>query len=123
MTEDITLAYKVSGSLWKCMIASLPPMKFRPLKYYSTSGKPSEGYGRIISFLANLNGEDVLVKRWGLESWKVYVDEIWRTKYALIEKENEYRSLAIIIVQIGIGIGGMLIGLLGLFLAILTGLL
>jgi hypothetical protein len=65
-----------------------------------------------VTFLTNLPAQEQLTNRWQHPSWHDFVDAIWKTKNQLAEKEREYRNLAIAIAQIGIGIGGMVVGLI-----------
>ena len=115
---DIEQAHAVTGSLWRCLWVSLAG-RLKPQKYRQLCGTPSHGYGGLVTMLCNMPHQDELVKRWGIDSWRVSVDAMWRTKSQLMEKEREYRDLAIAIAQIGIGVGGMVLGVIGLLIAIL----
>lgn len=115
--KDIEKAQTVSASFWRCMWVSLVRRNLNPQKYYALCGTPSGGYGGLVTRLANLTPQDELVKRWNLRSWPDYVNEIWKTKNQLMEKEREYRDTAIAVAQIGLGVGGMLLGIIGLVLS------
>ncbi len=118
LDEDIEMAHRASGSLWRSMWVALIRRQLRPQKYRAVCGTPSDGYGALVTCLANLPAQEQLMLRWHRGSWKEHVDKIWRTKSQLIEKEKEYREAAIAVAQIGIGVGGMLLGLLGLAISI-----
>ena len=123
LDEDIEKAHVVSGSFWRCVWESLIKRQLRPQKYRAICGTRSQGYGALVAYLANVPAQDRLVERWQRKNWKEYVDRIWRTKNQLIEKEREYRDVAVANTQIGIGVGGMLLGLLGLVLSVIAGLI
>jgi hypothetical protein len=83
-------------------------------------GRPSQGLGGAVTQLANMPFQDQLTQRWGVKSWKQYVDAIWIMKNRLAEKELEYRNAVMAIIQIGIGVGGMVLGLVGLLLSLVV---
>lgn len=120
LDADIEKSHYVSGRFWMCMWASLVQRQLRPQKYRALCGTPSKGYGGLVTYLANVPAQDYLVKRWQVETWKEHVDRIWRTKNQLIEKEKEFRDIAVAVAQIGIGMGGMLLGLIGLILSLIA---
>lgn len=123
LDEDIEVAHCVSGNFWNCMWVALIRRRLRPQKYYAICGTPTAGYGSLVTYLANVPGQDQLIQRWRRNTWKEYVDSIWTTKNQLMDKEKEYRGAAVAIAQIGIGVGGMLIGLIGLALSFIIPLL
>jgi hypothetical protein len=119
LDKDIKKAHGVISNFWKCMVVSLFSRSLQPQKYYNLCGMPAEGYGVMVTRLANLPGDrQKILDRWNSHTTKQFVDSVWRTKNMLMEKEKEYRNTAVVIAQIGIGIGGMLIGLLSLLLAL-----
>lgn len=119
LDKDIKKAHGVTSNFWKCMVVSLFSRSLQPQKYYRLCGMPVEGYGSMVTRLANLPGDrQKILDRWNSHTTKQFVDSVWRTKNILMEKEKEYRNTAVAIAQIGIGIGGMLIGLLSLFLSL-----
>jgi hypothetical protein len=119
LNADIEQAHRTTSSLWYCLWSSLVTRRLNAQKYRSICGTATGGYGMLVTCLANMPHQDELAKRWDIKSWRQYGDSIWRTKNQLMEKEREFRDLAIAIAQIGVGVGGMLIGLFGLALAIL----
>ncbi len=122
LDEDIDKAHQVSDNFWKCMWVALVRRQLRVQKYRSICGTPSCGFGGFVTYLANVPAQEQLVQRWQCSSWKQYVDKIWKTKNQLIEKESEYRGVVTAIAQIGVGVGGMLLGLIGLGLSLIISL-
>jgi hypothetical protein len=123
LDDDIGKAYQISDSFWKCMWVSLVRNQLKPQKYYATCGTPSRGYNALVMNLANLPAREQWLQRWGCGSWKEYGRAVLTTGNQLAEKEKEYRDTAIAIAQIGVGVGGMLLGILGLGLSLIFSLL
>jgi hypothetical protein len=119
--KDRRKAHRVSNSFWKCMAVSLFSRTLKPQKYYNICGSPLEGYQMMVLRLANLPGDHQnILDRWkDSHSTKPFVSAILGTRQTLMEREREYRDTAIAIAQIGIGVGGMLLGLLGLLLSLI----
>lgn len=120
---DTETLYGVSTSFWKCVWISLFTRRLHPQKYYHLCGRPAHGYGLLVTQLANMPPggtalRERVFKEWGVSSWKEYANRVWRTKNQLLEKEVEYRAAANVVLQVGIGWGGMVLGLIGLALSI-----
>jgi hypothetical protein len=98
----------------------------------SSGGGPAPylKHGLPSSFELRYNGENDAImavppwrernrsKEWGFSSWQEFVRRIGNTKRDLVKKEKEYRDVANVILQVGIGWGGMWLGLLGIVLSL-----
>jgi hypothetical protein len=119
LDNDILKAHGVTSNFGKCMIVSLFFRSLQPQKYYNLCGTQLQGYGALVTQLANLpSGQQLILDRWNSNTTKQFVDGVWRTNDRLMEKEKEYRNTTVAIAQIGIGVGGMLLGLIGLLLSV-----
>jgi hypothetical protein len=121
--EDIELANNISGNVVLCFWHSLISRRLSPYKYYPICGSTSRGYGSFIFFLSHIPLEENLksriTKNLNLSSWDQYMEGIWKSRAQLMELEKEYRNISIAIAQIGIGIGGMMLGVISLIISLI----
>jgi hypothetical protein len=59
----------------------------------------------------------------GQKSHRDLIDARNRTCNRLLEREKDYREISMVIVQVSVGFGGLLLGLVGLALSLLVPLL
>jgi hypothetical protein len=121
LDKDTKYAHSVIDNYWKSMLLSMFSKKLKPQKYYHLCGPPNnEGYNLMADRLSFFpNGRQDIVQRWSCNSYKDFANSIFRTIHSLRDKEQEYRYAAVTVAQSGIGIGGMLLGFVGLALAII----
>lgn len=122
LDADIEAVYSTTNSFWRCLAVSVFSRRLHPQKHYRLCGLPGRGYGGLVTSLANMPDhklQERMYAEWGKRNRDDHVNSVWRTKNQLMEKEKEYREAANVIVQIGIGWGGMWLGLIGLTLGIL----
>jgi hypothetical protein len=118
LDNDLKYANAVANNIFSSMLISLFSNKLKPKKYYHLCGPSSqEGYGLMAFRLINVPHE--ILQRWTSKTSKEYADRVWRTINILSEKEKEYRNVAIATAQIGIGVGGMVLGLAGVVLSLI----
>jgi hypothetical protein len=115
---------RMAVGFWRCVGVSLFSRRLHPQKYYDLCGTPHKKFGRMVSNLVN-NGAatavlEGLARDWKKTGWSDFVHEVLRLKSPLMAKEKEYRDAANVILQVGIGWGGMVLGVVGLALSILT---
>jgi hypothetical protein len=119
--QDIGDMQAIAGSLWKCMWCALARSGLRPHKYHGICSANQDDFGTATTRLANLVDaalQEPLAARWGIGSWQQHVHAVFQTSHDLMQQHVVYRDLAIAILQIGIGWGGMLVGLVALILSV-----
>jgi hypothetical protein len=114
LEADTDLAYRTSESFWGCFLTALFSRRLHPQKYYRACGKSGRGFGALVVGLSNVPLRELMAVQWGYGSWQEHVHNVWPTMKDLVEKEQEYRDAANVILQVGIGWGGMLLGVVGL---------
>lgn len=123
MARDILLLHEIIGSFWLCCWYSFFSRSLMPHKYHAVCGTPSRGYGFFLGQLMNIPDErlrvDILQSQ-KLSSWKQYVDRLWKSKSDLMEMEAQYRELSLAVAQVGMGMGGMILGVIGLALSLVV---
>jgi hypothetical protein len=112
--RDKRAANLIAGNFFKCLWESIVARKYTPAKYYKIL-YTQNGFDALIMQLANLP----ISQRWGFSSAREHANKIWPCLDNLRRAENEYRSAAVTVIQIGVGIGGMVIGFIGLLVSII----
>lgn len=121
LDEDIKFARKVIDNFGKCMFVSLFTKKLKPQKYFNLCGMQDNGYGAMILRLVLMaGGRQKILQGWAVNAAKQFADQAYHTTHKLLEKEKKYRDASIAVAQVGVGVGGMLIGLLSLVLSLIV---
>ncbi len=121
MLNDTDFAYTVCENVWKSIRYAFGK-RLLPTKYTHLCGNHMGRYRLYIVLLTNLPIEQQLMNRWFFTEYDDYRKEIWKTHARLIVVEKHYRDTAMAVQQVGIGMGGMWLGLIGLAIGIIPAL-
>jgi len=121
LESDLKRVRKHSNGLVSSMWASLRYTDLRPEKYRRRcGGLGSEFHGIVMGYWnlpMNIAGmRESIMKKWGHKNWREHLEAGSRVADHLDALEKQYREETIIMLQIGIGWGGMILGIIGLLI-------